>query len=159
MRAAQFKGNIVVTNMPENFTGAALAALFDDYGLVLGAVIEHPQGDTERAPRGLVSLAPPSAVETAIQSLDGQVIDSRHLKVRKAPEPKKRAPGQAKPGATARRPARPATPHAAASAAAAMTDYSPTPVVVRRAPIVERRSLGAPMKCVRFFDESKNSRG
>jgi RNA recognition motif-containing protein len=160
MRAAQFKGNIVVTNMPENFTGSALAALFDDYGLVLGAVIEHPQGDTERAPRGLVSLAPPSAVETAIQSLDGQVIDSRHLKVRKAPEPKKRAPGQAKP-AGARRPPRPEMPRAAAPAAtaAAMADYAPAPVVVRRAPIVERRSLGAPTKRVRFFDESKNTRG
>jgi len=160
MRAAQFKGNIVVTNMPENFTGSALAALFDDYGLVLGAVIEHPQGDTERAPRGLVSLAPPSAVETAIQSLDGQVIDSRHLKVRKAPEPKKRAPGQAKPAAAARRSsARADKPRAAATPAGAMADYSPAPVVVRRAPIVERRSLGAPTKRVRFFDESKNSRG
>ena len=160
MRAAQFKGNIVVTNMPENFTGSALAALFDDYGLVLGAVIEHRQGDTERAPRGLVSLAPPSAVETAIQSLDGQVIDSRHLKVRKAPEPKKRAPGQAKPAAPTRRSsARADMPRAAATPAAAMGDYSPAPVVVRRAPIVERRSLGAPTKRVRFFDESKNSRG
>ena len=158
MRAAQFKGNIVVTNMPENFTGSALAALFDDYGLVLGAVIEHPQGDTERAPRGLVSLAPPSAVETAIQSLDGQVIDSRHLKVRKAPEPKKRAPGQAKPDTLARRPARADKPRAAAPTAA-MADFSPAPVVVRRAPIVERRSLGAPTKRVRFYDESKNSRG
>ena len=158
MRPAQFKGNIVVTNMPENFTGAALAALFDDYGLVLGAVIEHPHGDTERAPRGLVSLAPPSAVETAIQSLDGQVIDSRHLKVRKAPEPKKRAPGQAKPGMAARRPARPDAARAASPAAAPMADYAPAPVVVRRAPIVERRSLGAPTKRVRFFDESKNSR-
>jgi RNA recognition motif-containing protein len=158
MRAAQFKGNIVVTNMPENFTGSALAALFDDYGLVLGAVIEHPNGDTERAPRGLVSLAPPSAVETAIQSLDGQVIDSRHLKVRKAPEPKKRAPGQAKPGAQARRPPRMDLPRAAAPAAS-MADYTPAPVVVRRAPIVERRSLGAPTKRVRFFDESKNTRG
>lgn len=157
MRAAQFKGNIVVTNMPENFTGSALAALFDDFGLVLGAVIEHPNGDTERAPRGLVSLAPPSAVETAIQSLDGQVIDSRHLKVRKAPEPKKRAPG-AKP-AQARRAPRTDMPRAAAPAAAAMADYSPAPVVVRRAPIVERRSLGAPTKRVRFFDESKNTRG
>jgi len=160
MRPAQFKGNIVVTNMPESFTGAALAALFDDYGLVLGAVIEHPHGDTERAPRGLVSLAPPSAVETAIKSLDGQVIDSRHLKVRKAPEPKKRAPGQAKPGAQARRPARSEGARATSPAAAAsMTDYTPAPVVVRRAPIVERRSLGAPTKRVRFFDESKNTRG
>jgi RNA recognition motif-containing protein len=159
MRAAQFKGNIVVTNMPENFTGSALAALFDDYGLVLGAVIEHPQGDAERAPRGLVSLAPPSAVETAIQSLDGQVIDSRHLKVRKAPEPKKRAPGQAKPGAPTRRPPRVDKPRMAAAPPAPLADYSPAPVVVRRAPIVERRSLGAPTKRVRFFDESKNSRG
>jgi RNA recognition motif-containing protein len=157
MRAAQFKGNIVVTNMPENFTGSALAALFDDFGLVLGAVIEHPNGDTERAPRGLVSLAPPSAVETAIKTLDGQVIDSRHLKVRKAPEPKKRAPGAPKP-AQARRPPRMEMPRAAASAAA-MADYTPAPVVVRRAPIVERRSLGAPTKRVRFFDESKNTRG
>ncbi|HWE75898.1 MAG TPA: RNA-binding protein [Stellaceae bacterium] len=157
MRAAQFKGNIVVTNMPENFTGSALAALFDDFGLVLGALIEHPNGDMERAPRGLVSLAPPSAVETAIQSLDGQVIDSRHLKVRKAPEPKKRPPGQAKP-AQARRAPRMDMPRAAVPAAAAMADYTPTPVVVRRAPIVERRSLGAPTKRVRFFDESKNTR-
>jgi RNA recognition motif-containing protein len=158
MRAAPFKGNIVVTNMPESFTGAALAALFDDFGLVLGAVIEHPNGDTERAPRGLVSLAPPSAVEAAIKTLDGQVIDSRHLKVRKAPEPKKRAPGAPKP-AQARRPPRTDMPRAAAPAAASMTDYAPTPAVVRRAPIVERRSLGAPTKRVRFFDESKNTRG
>jgi RNA recognition motif-containing protein len=160
MRAAQFKGNIVVTNMPENFTGSALAALFDEFGLVLGAVVEHPNGDPERAPRGLVSLAPPSAVETAIETLDGQVLESRHLKVRKAPEPKKRPPGQAKPaGAQARRP-RMDMPRAAAPAAAAATmgDYTPAPAVVRRAPIIERRSLGAPTKRVRFFDESKNTR-
>jgi hypothetical protein len=40
-----------------------------------------------------------------------------------------------------------------------MADYASAPVVVRRAPIVERRSLGAPTKRVRFFDESKNTRG
>ncbi len=45
MRMAPFRGNIVVTNMPEDFTGSALAALFDDFGLVLGAVIERPNGD------------------------------------------------------------------------------------------------------------------
>jgi len=157
MRAAQFKGNIVVTNMPEKFTGAALAALFDDYGLVLGAVIEHPQGDPERAPRGLVSLAPPSAVEAAIQSLDGRVIDSRHLKVRKAPEPKKRS-GPPKGAAQPRRTPRADSARPSANEAA-LAAYAPTPVVVRRAPIVERRSLGAPTKRVRFFDESKNNRG
>ena len=154
MRAAQFKGNIVVTNMPENFTGSALAALFDDYGLVLGAVIERPQGESERAPRGLVSLAPPSAVEAAIQSLDGQVIDSRHLKVRKAPEPKKRT-GAPKPSVPRRVP----RPDAQRIAAPTSSAYATAPVVVRRAPVVERRSLGAPTKRVRFFDESKNNRG
>jgi RNA recognition motif-containing protein len=158
MRAAPFKGNIVVTNMPENFTGAALAALFDDYGLVLGAMIEHPHGDLERAPRGLVSLAPPSAVETAIQSLDGQVIDSRHLKVRKAPEPKKRAPGP-KPSMQGRRMVRPDAAPPRMPADAGMSAFATAPAVVRRAPIIERRSLGAPTKRVRFFDESKNSRG
>lgn len=158
MRMAPFRGNIVVTNMPENFTGSALAALFDDFGLVIGAVIERPNGDEARAVRGLVSLAPPSAVEAAIQSLDGRVIDSRHLKVRKAPEQKKRAPGAkppgAKPSSAARRPVRPPAARAAAPA------YEQAPVVVRRAPIVERRSLGGPgYKRVRFFDESKNNRG
>ena len=157
MRAAPFKGNIVVTNMPEDFTGAALAALFDDFCLVIGAVIEHPRGDQTRPPRGLVALAPPSAVEAAIESLVGKVISARHLKVRKAPEPAKRT-GAKKPAAPKRaaRPseARPTSPaHDFAPAA-------PAPVVVRRAPIVERRTLGGPgYKRVRFFDESKNDRG
>jgi RNA recognition motif-containing protein len=154
MRSAPFKGNIVVTNMPEDFTGSALASLFDDFGLVIGAVIEHPHGDETRPPRGLVALAPPSAVEAAIKSLDGQVIGARHLKVRKAPEPPKRT-GAKKPGAPRRaRPlaARPASPSGS---------FAPTaPVVVRRVPVVERRTLGGPgYKRVRFFDESKNERG
>lgn len=156
MRMAPFRGNIVVTNMPEDFTGSALAALFDDFGLVIGAVIERPNGDETRALRGLVSLAPPSAVETAIQTLDGQVIGSRHLKVRKAPEEKKKKPGP-KQASAARRPPRPPV---AARPAAAPSFAPATPAVVRRAPIVERRSLGGPgYKRVRFFDESKNNRG
>lgn len=151
MRAAPFRGNIVVTNMPEDFTGAALASLFDDFGLVIGAVIEHPHGDQTRAPRGLVSLAPPSAVEVAIQSLDGQVLGSRHLKVRKAPEAAKRT--GAKKAAGPKRAARPVAAHATPSGFGAAS----APVVVRRAPIVERRTLGGPgYKRVRFFDESKN---
>jgi len=158
MRAAPFKGNIVVTNMPEDFTGSTLAALFDDFGLVIGAVIERPNGDEARAPRGLVALAPPSAVEAAIESLDGQVIGSRHLKVRKAPEPPKRAPK--KPGAP-KRGTRPMAARTTAATAAAASSFAPVaPAVVRRAPVVERRTLGGPgYKRVRFFDESKNDRG
>ena len=154
MRATPFKGNIVVTNMPEDFTGAALAALFDDFGLVIGAVIERPNGDETRPPRGMVSLAPPSAVEAAIEKLDGLVIGARHLKVRKAPEPPKRT-GPKKAQAP-RRAARPEAPRAATPAYVAAP---PPVVVVRRAPIVERRTLGGPgYKRVRFFDESKNER-
>jgi RNA recognition motif-containing protein len=152
MRAAPFRGNIVVTNMPEDFTGSALAALFDDFGLVIGAVIERPNNDEARALRGLVALAPPSAVEAAIEKLDGQVIGARHLKVRKAPEPVKRA----KKPAGAKRPPRPASAHPPVPSFPAPA----APAVVRRAPIVERRSLGGPgYKRVRFFDESKNDRG
>lgn len=155
MRAARFKGNIIVTNMPEDFTSSALAALFDDFGLVLGAVIEPGRGEAQ-APRGLVSLAPPSAVETAIQSLNGNVIGSRHLKVRKAPEkPAKAAGAGPRKAATPQRPAR------VTVSRSAPPSYAPTaPAVVRRAPIVERRTLGGPgYKRVRFFDESKNGRG
>ncbi len=155
MRAAQFKGNIIVTNMPEDFTGATLAALFDEFGLVLGAVIEHPHGDETRAPRGMVSLAPPSAVEAAIEKLDGQVLGSRHLKVRKAPEPQKRP----KRPAQARRPAAHSA-HAGGRPNVPAFVSAPAPVVVRRAPIVERRTLGGPgYKRVRFFDETKNEGG
>lgn len=150
MRGAQFKGNIIVTNMPEDFTGASLASLFDEFGLVLGAVIERPHGDEARALRGMVSLAPPSAVEAAIEKLDGQVLGSRHLKVRKAPETPKRTG-----------PKRAPQPRRAAVARHASSGYAaPAPVVVRRAPIVERRTLGGPgYKRVRIFDESKNDRG
>jgi hypothetical protein len=99
-----------------------------------------------------VALAPPTAVEAAIQSLDGQVIGARHLKVRKVPETPKRAK---KPGA----PKRAARPTAARTASP--SSFAPTaPAVVRRAPVVERRTLGGPgYKRVRFFDESKNDRG
>jgi len=153
MRPAPFKGNIIVTNFPDDFTGAALAALFDDYGLVLGAVIERPQGDSNRAARGMVSLAPPKAVETAIGALDGQVIGSRHLKVRKAPEKPKRPAGP-KPAPRAAKPER-------ESAREAMPFFAARQqATVRRAPVVERRSLsGDGFRRIRFFDESKNRSG
>jgi RNA recognition motif-containing protein len=90
MRRTPFTGNIVVSNLPVGFTGSALAALFDDYGLVLGAVINQAQ-DGAGALRGLVNLAPPKAVQAAIDALDGQVVEAHHLRVRKAPEPPVRA--------------------------------------------------------------------
>jgi hypothetical protein len=53
MRAPHFQGNIVVSNLPGEFTAGELAALFDDFGLVLGA-----QMDRARAGKGSIILAP-----------------------------------------------------------------------------------------------------
>src|ERR1700722_3952265 len=86
MRRTPFTGNIIVSNLPSGFTGSDLAALFDDYGLVLGAVINRAQ-DGAGSVRGLVNLAPPKAVEAAVSALDGQVVEAHHLRVRKAPPP------------------------------------------------------------------------
>jgi RNA recognition motif-containing protein len=150
MRRTPFKGNIVVSNLPDEFTSGDLAALFDEYGLVLGAMIKQWHGDTGRAPRGLVDLAPANAVEEAIRSLNGQVVKSRHLKVRKAPDPPKRAP---KPAGYVAEPraANPAEPRRERPAAGPRTlsvahvgdrDQMGAPPRPARTPIVERRPLG-----------------
>jgi hypothetical protein len=64
MRAPHFHGNIVVSNLPGEFTASELAALFDDFGLVLGA-----QMDRTRAGKGSIILAPEPAVARAIEAL------------------------------------------------------------------------------------------
>ncbi|MEI9982883.1 MAG: RNA-binding protein [Aliidongia sp.] len=97
MRAPNFHGNIVVSNLPEGFTAVELASLFDDFGLVLGAEM-----DRKRARQGSIILAPEPAVAKAIGALNGQKLAERALKVARAPAPVKRP----KPAAGAR-PARP----------------------------------------------------
>src|SRR5215469_10216805 len=96
MRAAPFKGNIIVWNMPDDFTEGQLAALFDEFGLVLGAKIDRFPYEPGRTARGLVDLAPAKAVDAAIEALDGARIEASKLKVRKVPEAAPRAP-KAKP--------------------------------------------------------------
>ncbi|HXP32288.1 MAG TPA: hypothetical protein VN832_14430 [Stellaceae bacterium] len=135
MRRIPFPANIIVSNLPDGFSGGDLASLFDDYGLVLGAMISRPRGEAG-APRGMVNLAPPKAVERAISSLDGKVVESRHLRVRRAPEPPVRAkpklPAAPRPGMTG-------TPRfSSEERAAAFPVAPPRP---SRAVVVERRPL------------------
>ena len=99
MRAPQFHGNIVVSNLPEGFTAVELASLFDDFGLVLGAEM-----DRRRARQGSIMLAPEPAVAKAIEALHGQSLAERKLKVVRAPPPVKKP----KPANAAPRPFRPA---------------------------------------------------
>lgn len=94
MRAPNFHGNIVVSNLPEGFTAVELASLFDDFGLVLGAEM-----DRNHARKGSLMLAPESAVEKALEALNGRTLADRALKVVRAPAPVKRAKPAARPAA------------------------------------------------------------
>ena len=143
MRAAPFKGNIIIWNMPDDFTEAQLAALFDEFGLVLGAKIDRFPHEPGRTARGLVDLAPAKAVDKAIEALDGTRVEAAKLKVRRVPDAPPRPP-KAKPAAApgaevqaARRPL-PQRPMASAHGEAVVS----APVAPRK-PIVEYRSLSA----------------
>jgi hypothetical protein len=119
MRAIPFKGNIIVWNLPEEFSEGQLAALFDEHGLVVGAKIDRWPHEPARAARGLVDLAPAKAVAAAIAALDGAWVDSCKLKVRAVPEAPPRPKAAPKPPAP----------------------VVSTPVPPRRKPVVEYRSL------------------
>jgi len=142
MRSAPFKGNIIVWNLPEVFSEAQLAALFDDYGLVLGAKIDRFPYEPGRTARGLVDLAPAKAVDAAVEALDGFKVEAQRLKVRKVPESQKAA-----------KPPKPAAPAQAVTVAPRPLSLSKTgpatpageptvraPVAPRK-PVVEYRSL------------------
>jgi RNA recognition motif-containing protein len=147
MRPAPFKANIIIWNIPEDFTDGQLASLFDDYGLVVGAKIDRWPNEPGRTARGLVDLAPAKAVDTAIEALDGSRIEQHKLKVRRVPDPPPRpknnkprpAPGDAS------RPSRLSAPRPGAarpSAPLPNLDVEPSENAPRapRKPIVEYRT-------------------
>lgn len=90
MRPSSFQGNIHVINFPVSTTAAELAALFDDYGLVLGAHIKTIASEGGHLRLGIVAMAPDKAADTAIEALQGHVLGGQKLKL-------KRAKVQAKP--------------------------------------------------------------
>lgn len=105
MRPTEFKGNLVVMNMPDEMTASDLAAMFDDHGLVLGAQIKRiPSNGGGTVGLGLVSLAPDTAADQAVKDLHGTVVGGSKLRVERAKVQPKGAPASrpaAKPVARA----------------------------------------------------------
>ncbi len=97
MRPVPFKGNLIVTNLPDDMTAPALADLFEDYGVVIGAVIKQIPANAGPATIGVVALAPDKAVEKAISAVDKTIVGERKIKVGRAKPQAPRAKGAAKP--------------------------------------------------------------
>jgi hypothetical protein len=133
MRIA-FRGNIIVWNLPENFTEAELAALFDDHGLVLGAAINRRHPGPDGSFRGLVNLAPAKAVDEAVQAVDGRMVAARKLRVRRARD---------EPSRAAKKPAAAPAGHGGGQRGLGGpgADVRPQPATPRRPVVVEQRSM------------------
>ena len=129
MRADRFSGNIFVANLPKDFTDEQLAAAFDPYGIVIGALIARDQTTGQSKGCGLVNIAQNGAIERAIEGLNGKTLGGRKVEVRAAD------PDMA---ISVRGSGRSASPRRAAPAAAMQVITSrPRPPVQ-----VEYRSLG-----------------
>lgn len=90
----KFKGNIYVSNLPDDFTDEKLAALFDDYGLVLAAFVRRPYG-IKRPPIGVLAVAPQDAADQAISALNGRRVGNRRIALAPpSPPPAERNPGE-----------------------------------------------------------------
>lgn len=92
MRPVPFKGNLIVTNLPDDMTAPKLADLFEEYGIVIGAEIRQIPANAGPATIGVVALAPDGAVEKAISAIDKTMVGTRKIKVGRAkpqaPKPK-----------------------------------------------------------------------
>jgi RNA recognition motif-containing protein len=100
MRPVPFKGNLIVTNLPDDMTAPALADLFEDYGVVIGAVIKQIPANAGPATIGVVALAPDKAVEKAISAVDKSMVGTRKIKVGRA-KPQAPRPKAPKPAPSA----------------------------------------------------------
>lgn len=96
MRPVPFKGNLIVTNLPDDMTAPKLADLFEEYGVVIGAEIRQIPANAGPATIGVVALAPEGAVDKAISAIDRTMVGARKIKVGRAkpqaPKPPKAAP-------------------------------------------------------------------
>ena len=119
MRPVPFKGNLIVTNLPDDMTAPKLADLFEEYGIVIGAEIRQIPANAGPATIGVVALAPDGAVEKAISAVDKSMIGTRKIKVGRAKPQAPRA--KASPKAAAAAPSRPA------AAAPKASTPAPTP--------------------------------
>jgi RNA recognition motif-containing protein len=121
MRPVPFKGNLIVTNLPDDMTAPKLADLFEDYGIVIGAEIRQIPANAGPATIGVVALAPDGAVEKAISAVDKSMVGSRKIKVGRA-KPQTPKAKAAKAAAL-----KPAVPAAARPASSEIPMPAPTP--------------------------------
>ena len=98
MRPVPFKGNLIVTNLPDDMTAPKLADLFEEYGVVIGAEIRQIPANAGPATIGVVALAPEGAVDKAISAIDRTMVGARKIKVGRA-KPQALKPPKAAPKA------------------------------------------------------------
>jgi RNA recognition motif-containing protein len=125
MYPVAFKGNLIATNLPSDFTGEQLAELFEGYGMVIGAEIRYIPAVAGTATIGVIALAPESAVERAIEAINLSTVGGRQIKVGRA----KQRPQKPKPAALPRKAASAAQPAAATAFPAQAAQPSRTVVV------------------------------
>ncbi len=88
MRPSSFQGNVHIINFPAGTAAADLAALFDDFGIVMGAQIKSIPSTGGNLRLGIVSVAPDKAADKAIEALQGYQMGGQKLKlVRPKPQP------------------------------------------------------------------------
>jgi RNA recognition motif-containing protein len=84
MRQEKFRGNVFVANLPNGYTDANLAEVFDPYGIVIGAFLARDPDTGALKRHGLVSIAPERAAAAAVADLNGKNIGGRPIEVRLA---------------------------------------------------------------------------
>src|SRR5215470_11222747 len=84
MRKQTFRGNVFVANLPQGFTDADLAQIFDAFGLVIGALLARDSKTGALKTHGLVDIAPQRAADAAVAAMNGTVIGGSQIEVRHA---------------------------------------------------------------------------
>jgi RNA recognition motif-containing protein len=84
MRPEKFRGNVFVANLPKGFTDAQLAEAFDEYGIVISALLARDAKTGAPKNHGLVSIAPERAAAAAIAALNGKEVGGKRIEVRPA---------------------------------------------------------------------------
>ena len=77
-----FTGNLFIKSLPSSYTSASLSTLFSPYGSIVSAlVVKDPQ--TQRSKEfGFVSFRTPEEARSALEGIDGRMVDGRKVTVR-----------------------------------------------------------------------------
>jgi len=112
MRPEKFRGNVFVANLPKGFTDAQLAEAFDEFGIVISALLARDAKTGAPKNHGLVAIAPERAAAAAIAALNGKEVGGKRIEVRPAdPDMSLTIPSRRQPRTeTYARPAAPAQP-------------------------------------------------